>query len=146
MGAIAAPAFFTPGIQVAVVTITGRHSDFDISQSQVYGIYCSTCTNPVKKMSSFLHTVLVNTAVLVGGIWVLKTVESARNLSDFLKYNPRTAAAIMMVSGKSDSALRKAAFLSAQMRNPGEVFWQELWSGSVTLDCNQLVIQIKCIF
>ena len=145
MGAIAVPAFFKPGIPVAAVTITARHSDFDISQSQVWYLFLFNMYKP-KKMSSFLHTVLVNTAVLVGGIWVLKTVESARNLSDFLKYNPRTAAAIMMVSGKSDSALRKAAFLSAQMRNPGEVFWQELWSGSVTLDCNQLVIQIKCIF
>jgi hypothetical protein len=83
-------------------------------------------------MSGLFKTLLAGSAALVAGLWILKSIESERNLVEFQILNPCTAAACKgldkMCSAGSDSVLRTAANNAARVNNSEKVICQELWA------------------
>ena len=81
-------------------------------------------------MIRLLDNVITCTLTIVGGLWLMKSMEREKNIHDFQLLNPCTAATLKVLdcgsSTRSDgqsSALQNAAYLAARMRSPDEVIW-----------------------
>ncbi len=75
---------------------------------------------------------LAGVATFCAGLWLLKELEIANNVTALEKTNPMVAEAMQLVDSlhgnESNETLKYAAYMAAKMRSSDEVMLQDSWN------------------